>query len=247
MKERDWDQVAASFDAEIFNVPANDRKGLIAAHVARLGHPARTAADLGCGIGRTLPLLADHFGAVVGVDVSSKCLALARRKFGRRKQVRYVHADLAEGNGLHDPVDLVLCINTWLTTDAAVGEALVHHTCEAVAPGGHLLLVVPALESSLLASHMMTRWNLRTGWAHEEAVEQAGPAHDRLFAGVVELDAVPTKHFLKEELQQRLAEQGLRVLSSEKIEYPWSTEFEQPPRWMGPPYPWDWLVLAQRA
>jgi SAM-dependent methyltransferase len=246
MQERDWDRVAASFDAEIFNVPANDRKGLIAEHIQRLGGKHRVAADLGCGIGRTLPLLADHFGTVIGVDISRKCLALAARKFIDTPNIRFVHADLTKHAGVEKPVDLVLCINTWLSAHPAKREALIGHTCSAVAKGGHLLLVVPALESALLTTHVMVRWNKRTGMSASTAERSAGPGHPGLFAGLVELDGVPTKHYLREELQQLLGEQGVHMREAVKIEYPWATEFSRPPRWMGPPYPWDWLVLAQR-
>jgi hypothetical protein len=36
------------------------------------------------------------------------------------------------------------------------------------------------------------------------------------------------------------------VASIEKVEYDWSTEFADPPRWMKDPYPWDWLVLSKK-
>ena len=61
MNERDWDQVAESFEQEIFNVPANDTKGIIRDWVDRLATPGAVATDLGCGVGRTLPMLAERF------------------------------------------------------------------------------------------------------------------------------------------------------------------------------------------
>ena len=33
----------------------------------------------------------------------------------------------------------------------------------------------------------------------------------------------------------------------EKIEYAWDADFEDAPRWMQDPYPWDWLIVARKA
>ena len=57
---------------------------------------------------------------------------------------------------------------------------------------------------------------------------------------------MPTKHYLREELTTTAARFGLAVQEIEKIEYPWSSEFNSPPRWMRAPFPWDWLVLLQK-
>ena len=61
-----------------------------------------------------------------------------------------------------------------------------------------------------------------------------------------DIDGVPTKHFLREELEAALDARGFKVEAIEKLEYGWNTEFEAPPRWMKEPYPWDWFVTARR-
>ncbi len=37
-----------------------------------------------------------------------------------------------------------------------------------------------------------------------------------------------------------------RVDALDKIEYRWKTEIKQPPKWLGEPYPWDWMLVATR-
>ena len=71
-------------------------------------------------------------------------------------------------------------------------------------------------------------------------------SNPRAHEGVVQIDQVETKHFLKEELEILLNNRGLRTLEVEKIEYPWTSEFTSPPRWMQAPFPWDWLFVAQK-
>ena len=41
--------------------------------------------------------------------------------------------------------------------------------------------------------------------------------------------------------------QGLHVRRILKLEYSWATEFEAPPRRLKAPFPWDWLVIAEKG
>ncbi len=246
MNEQDWDDVAVSFEEEIFNVPANDRKGIIAEHLDRYASLEATATDLGCGVGRTLPMLADRFKRVYAVDVSSQCLAEAEQACAERSNIRYVHADLSKDRNSYPAADVVLCINTLLNAALELREPLIDRTCRSVKRGGHLLLVVPSLNSALLTAYRRLQWNLREGMPPEEAKRDGALKGKDLALGVVNLNGVPTKHYLQEELEAMLDQRGLTVDSVEKIEYPWTTEFTAPPRWMKAPYPWDWFVVAQR-
>ena len=55
---------------------------------AMAGHPCRRALDLGCAVGRASFELATGFGQVVGVDFSSRFIAIARR-LKDRGRLRY--------------------------------------------------------------------------------------------------------------------------------------------------------------
>jgi len=247
MDDRDWDQVAEVFEEEIFNVPANDTRGVIERWVNDLEVPGAVATDLGCGLGRTLPMLADRYDRVYAVDVSGQYLAVAAEACAAHENITYVHADLSKDRNGYPAADVVLCINTLLNASLEVRAPLVERTCRSVKRGGHLLLVVPSLNSALLTAYRHLQWNLRNGMRPAEAQRDAALDGDGLEHGIVRIDGVPTKHYLREELEAMLAERGFRVEAIEKIEYPWSTEFDGPPRWMKAPYPWDWFVVARRA
>ncbi|MBK9147003.1 MAG: methyltransferase domain-containing protein [Flavobacteriales bacterium] len=247
MNERDWDKVAETFELEIFNVPDNDAKGIIRGWVENLAAPGAEATDLGCGVGRTLPLLADRYARVYAVDVSSQCLEVAAKANGGRSNIKYVHADVSSDKNSYPATDVVLCINTWLNASLEIRESLIDRTCKGVKKGGHLLLVVPSLNSALLTAYRHLQWNLRDGMDPKEAQKAAAINSNGLEHGLVSIDNVPTKHYLREELEALLDERGFHVLDIEKIEYPWGTEFDAPPRWMKAPFPWDWFVAAKRV
>lgn len=247
MNERDWDKVAESFEQEIFNVPANDTKGIILDWVERLAVPNAVATDLGCGVGRTLPMLAQRFSKVYAVDVSSQCLDVAARANSAHDNIEYVHADVSEDKNSYPATDVVLCINTWLNASLEIRTGLIDRTLRGVKKDGHLLLVVPSLNSTLLTAYRHLQWNLRDGMDPREAQKAAALNGKGLEHGIVHIDGVPTKHYLKEELEALFTDRGFKVLDIDKIEYPWTTEFDAPPKWMKAPFPWDWFVAAQRV
>lgn len=246
MNERAWDRVADTFEQEIFNVPANDTKGFIQHWVERLAVPDAVATDLGCGVGRTLPLLAARFSKVYAVDVSSQCLAVAEAACPDYINIAYVHADLSQDKNGYPAADVVLCINTLLNAALEVREPLFERTCRSVKKGGHLLLVVPSLNSALLTAYRHLQWNLREGMDPKKAQLSAALNGKGLEHGIVHIDGVATKHYLREELEATLADRGFAVETIEKLEYPWNTEFDAPPKWMKAPFPWDWFVVARR-
>ena len=49
------------------------------------------------------------------------------------------------------------------------------------------------------------------------------------------------------ELHDLLHAEGMRVLSTDKIEYPWSYVLEEPPEGMSGHRPWNWMVVAERV
>jgi hypothetical protein len=118
--------------------------------------------------------------------------------------------------------------------------------------GGTLVLVVPSLESSMWVARCLHEWECRDGCTPAQACrrvaallgDRLGPA---LAGGVVPIDGVPTRHHLAPELDRVLDGAGFRVRRMEKVSFSWKTEFEDPPGWLGAPYPWDWMVVAEKV
>lgn len=246
-----WNRMAKAYEAEIFSVLAHDRTGRIAAQVRRYGNKHQAATDIGCGIGHFLPLLSRHFRRVLALDLSARCLARARQAHPGLANVSYRAADLSKPGLRLPPADFALCVNAVITPAAGPRNRLFDFAARHLRSSGHLVLVVPALEAVLLTDFRLIEWNLRDGQPPARAAGAGFRAYrparrPRLHEGVVKIDGVETKHFLREELLALLAARGLRTLKIEKLEYPWSTEFTGPPRWLQAPYPWDWLFVARK-
>lgn len=245
-----WDRIAPAYDHEVFSVLANDTDRQIEQAIEVAGGARRIASDLGCGPGRFLPLLASRFRRVYAVDHSANLIDQARRNCADLTNVQYVVGDVARGADLPQ-VHLALSVNALLTPQLGLQRKTLDFYSEHVRPGGVLLLVVPSIESAHLSRQMLIEWNLREGHSPTEAIEDGFSDPSSREAretrqGVLDAGGVPTKHFLREELEAVLTQRRFRVELISKLEYPWTTEFHSPPEWMQSPGPWDWLVVARR-
>jgi SAM-dependent methyltransferase len=250
MEPGDWNDAARDYDGEVLSVFHHDRAGKIRALIEQFGDSSGTATDLGCGTGPFLPLLCDNFGSVQACDYSAEMLAEAEAINLERENLRFVGVDLRKSPP-PSASDFVLCVNVLLTPSLADREAMWRHLVRSIKPGGLLALVVPSLESALLSRHRLVEWNLRSKVSPKRALTESFGDEDPdaasiSRAGLLDAGGMTTKHYLKEELQITGDRFGLDVLECEKIEYPWRTEFTDPPRWMREPYPWDWLVSMRR-
>ena len=252
MDKKYWNQVAEDYDSEIFDVLAHDNKNLITSRIETLSSVSDTAADLGCGIGKFLPVLSQSFDHVYAYDISERCIEQARENAQDLANIEFIRTDLARPLTKMPAVDFILCVNSLIMPSMSQRTRYLQLMRGHLKQSGHLVLVVPSLESALYSRMRLIEWNVRRGLNHGTAVRagangSANPKGARIQQGIVNLDHVPTKHYLEVELCATLGELGFELYEIVKIEYDWKTEFSSPPRWMKAPYPWDWLVTARKG
>jgi hypothetical protein len=147
-------------------------------------------------------------------------------------------------------VDCVLSVNALIASSMAIREKLFKAVTARLKPEGHLVLVVPSLESILLVDLRLVEWKRKSGTRPQQALRStyasSALADNKMRQGIIAIDGVATKHYLKEELEFILASYKMNVLETVKIEYGWDSEMDHPPAWMRAPYPWDWLVVARK-
>jgi SAM-dependent methyltransferase len=133
-----FDDMAELFDAFTAVWDGIDR-GAFSTWLAGGLATGRRAVDLGCGAGRHLPILADRYDQVLGVDISERILDLARRNHDL-PNVAYRHAGVLdvnpEADGIFDAVISVAALH-----HAGPPERVLPHVRTLVAPGGRLVVV----------------------------------------------------------------------------------------------------------
>ena len=247
MDRKYWEDIAPNYNAEIFDVLNNDRSGVIVSAVKKFASPDKTVIDIGCAVGKWIPLLASGFKHVIAADISAVNLKLAAEKCSDFNNVDYVRMDMSSDKLTVTPCDFAICINAILTDSLKKRINFFQSLSLCVNPGGHIIIVVPSIESALYSAFMFDQWKLRDN----DPLTMSRPKNavkkfNELKRGVIDIDNVPTKHHQREELIILLRQEGFVVENIEKVEYDWSTEFDDPPKWMKDPYPWDWMVVAKK-
>jgi SAM-dependent methyltransferase len=181
-------------------------------------------------------------------DLSGECVRRARALHASLKNLSFLREDLSDPDAGIGEADFVLCANVLIMPSAATRKRVLQRLARATRKDGTLLLLVPSLESSLLAHTRRAQWMRRSRTKRRFPLPTmlSGPGGRDVLSGILAIDGVRTKHYLREELEILLPAAGWKVRSVEKVEYGWNTEFPDPPRWMKEPYPWDWVVEGER-
>jgi 2-polyprenyl-3-methyl-5-hydroxy-6-metoxy-1,4-benzoquinol methylase len=246
MDRKYWEKIAPDYNEEIFDVLHNDKKGIIRSAVKAIASPSKTAIDVGCAVGKWLPVLSPLFRNVLAVDISLKNLVIAQKSYPHLQNIEYLRADMS-GKARLPKSDAAICINAILTDSIKKRDAFFRNLSQCLKKGGHLILVVPSLESWMLTHIIQKRWDIdKKLFNHKISGSAALKKYNNLQQGNADIDDVPTKHYLKEELGLLLSHENFTVESFKKINYTWKTEFVKPPKWLKDPHPWDWMVVAKK-
>jgi 2-polyprenyl-3-methyl-5-hydroxy-6-metoxy-1,4-benzoquinol methylase len=247
MKRSYWEKIAPDYDDEIFDVLHNDKKALIRSAIEKTASSKKTVIDIGCAIGKWLPVLSPAFGRVIALDISSKNLAIAAKRYPEFTNVEYLREDMSKKNARIPKADTAICINAILTPSQKDRDIFFRNLETAVRKGGRVILSVPSLESGMLSTVLATRFKLDKKLLHENLTPaKAREKWKNIQEGNKDIDGVPHKHFLREELQLILTMANFTVTDIQKIEYDWKTEFTKPPKWLKGIKPWDWMVVATK-
>jgi ubiquinone/menaquinone biosynthesis C-methylase UbiE len=248
-EERHWNNIAKSYNDEIFDVFASDKNKLLSTFYNIHANTNGTAIDFGCGNGKAFSHLSPLFKEIIAVDISQELLNQAMaRPF---QNIKFLQRDLAEPKVKLPKADFIFSCNVIMLPEIEKNYLMLQNIQRVLKPGGSALLVVPSTESILFAAWRMIDWYKREGVAPKEIDPSdlayfKGPKHD-ILQGLFHIDGVATKHYAQPELEVILKQAKLKLTALEKLEYSWKTEFASPPAWMKAPYPWDWLVECTKA
>ena len=247
LRRRYWEDLAPAYDETVFDVLRNDRGKVLLTAIGSLASRGKSVSDFGCAVGKWLPHLAARFGKVFAIDVAARNLDIAQQRCAEFANIRYLRADLSRKDVALPRTDVGICINAVLTPSMRHRELFFENLGRGIKRGGSLVLGVPSLESAMFCAQLAARWKLDSGLPKTKV----GPVRAlrkwiNLQQGNVEIGDVPHKHYLREELELQLKRVGFEVTAVQKVEYPWHTEFVDPPAWLNRPGPWSWAVVARR-
>jgi SAM-dependent methyltransferase len=228
MSQRAWNLLAAEFEDSVCDITATSGDRL--AELVDRTRPTRrqTLVDAGCGIGTFVERFGPRFGKVVAFDFAEAMVQRARRRCRDLRHAAWHAMPLEDAGDEIGPIaHLAVCLNVITSPDAKLRGRQWQSLATLVRPGGHLLVVVPSLESA----RFVAEWD-----------DQAPELPDD--QDLIRRTDTLQKHYSRGQLRRRVTQEGLRVLSLRRISYPWSEEGSE---LVARKNPWDWACLAHRS
>ena len=110
-----WEKIAPDYNEEIFDVLHHDRSGIIVSAIKKLSSKKKTVIDIGCAVGKWIPVLSPIFKKVLAIDISEKNLRIAKADHQENKNVEYKRMDMSARQIKLEKADVAICINAILT------------------------------------------------------------------------------------------------------------------------------------
>ncbi|MFN3839907.1 MAG: class I SAM-dependent methyltransferase [Cyclobacteriaceae bacterium] len=248
-QKKHWNKIAPAYNEEIFDVFKSDKNKVLNKFFKRYANPNHHALDFGCGIGKAFRYLSPRFRKITAMDISDNCLREARQT--SFSNIVLQQADLSDPKVGLPKVEFVFCCNVIMLPEPEKNILMLRNVNRALRKGGSAVIILPAMESYLFSAWRLIDWNKREGTLPEkiDPDELSGfqVSKTDLLQGLLKINGVQTKHYSEPELQVIFPASGLTIMSINKVEYTWHSEFSEPPRWMKAPYPWDWLVECRKV
>jgi SAM-dependent methyltransferase len=257
-----WDTMGKDWEGEIMSSLDEDVNGVIKQCLDNYvsSRPSSLAVDFGCGVGLYVPSLSTRYENVVGLDISRRLIARARRDCENKgiTNARFKRADLGTCDiskiGLSNAADLAVCANVLISPEPQTRLSILANVAATLRPDGYLLLVVPACRSALLCQEAHGVWlaerrrlKVKAHKKSDEFPEATSAADER--RGIFRRDGVRTKHFRASEVRGLLEQHALEVVTMDRVEYDWLTEFKAPVDILNKKFnerPFDWIVIAKK-
>jgi SAM-dependent methyltransferase len=235
LKRAEWNRLADEFETQVCDVTRTDKKKQVDRLVSALRLPKSNPVlvDLGCGLGTFIKQFGDRFERVIGIDFAPRMVARAKARCPKLPDVTWRAMDVARaGEAFGACADLVVCMNVITSPSPARRKGLWSGVAAVAKPRGHVLVVVPSIESARMVHQV----------EHGRPAERGAQA-----SGLMERSGAVQKHYARRELDAILAEHGLVPKRIARLYYPWSEEGLSSRQARGAGTPWDWVCIAQRA
>jgi SAM-dependent methyltransferase len=246
-----WSNAAESYEKEFIDPYRPDvRRNPLKRLLRRLAAPGgKVAADLGCGIGPLLPLLARRFRRVHAIDFAEGMLARARQA-AAQANIEFVQADLTCLPDFAEPWDVAVAVNSLVMPDVRALDEALRQVHARLRPDGAFMGILPAMDAVHYLTMLLLDRALASGKplpaARQNAAHHGEHAIYDFAFGQAHFDGLEQHFWQPFEIHHRFRRAGFRLRQLRKVLLSWP-QFSADEALQAQPPPWDWFFLARRA
>jgi SAM-dependent methyltransferase len=242
-----WSRVADIYEREFIDPYRSDVRNPLMEALDTLADRSKTAADLGCGIGPLLPVLAERFREVHAVDFAEGMLARARQRCQGLDNVRFLQRSLTSLEPLAGQVHVAAAVNSLIMPDVVDLETSLRQIRATLVAGGRFLAIVPAIDAvhyyTILLLDRARARQLPPEAARQNAAQLCEHSLYDFAFGQFRFHGIEQHFWQPFEVRYRLRRAGFRCLRLAKVALSW-TQFAGGKDLQGYEPPWDWFFEA---
>lgn len=242
-----WSQAARSYEQEYIDPYRPDVRNPLLAHLRQLAGGAKTAADLGCGIGPLVPTLAGQFRHVYAVDFAPGMLERARQHCQGLRNVEFLQRPLTDLTPLAGRIDVAVAVNSLVMPAIPDLEKSLHQIRAALRPGGVFLGIVPAMDAVHYYTMLLLDRALASGKPLEAARKNAAYLAEHEFYdfafGQFSYQGLEQHFWQPFEVRHRLRRAGFQNIRLSRVLLAWQ-QFAVSEDLLEHTPPWDWFFTA---
>jgi SAM-dependent methyltransferase len=245
-----WSRMAKSYEVEFVDPYLPEVRNPLLAVLERLaGDGMKIAADLGCGVGPLLPVLARRFRHVFAVDFAEGMLARSREACTGLTNVEFLRLKLTDLAALAGRVDVAVAVNSLVLPDVGELECALGQVHAALRPGGRFIGIVPAMDAVHYFTMLLVDRARQAGMPAVQALKNAAHhAEHNLYDfafGDFRYQGLEQHFWQPFEVKYRLRRAGFRQVRLKKVRLAWH-QFGCARDLGDEPAPWDWFFYARR-
>jgi SAM-dependent methyltransferase len=243
-----WSRAAVRYEEEFIDPYRPDVRNPLHDALSALASPDRTAADLGCGLGPLVPVLAQRFQWVHAVDFAAGMIERARARAAGLTNVEFWQRRFVALPELRRHIDVATAINSLVLPDVGDLEASLRSIRRLLKPNGRLLAIVPAMDAvhyfTLLLQDRARLIGMPPDHARKNAARNAEHELYDFAFGDFRYQGLHQHFWQPFEVRYRLRRTGFRLRRLVKVHLSWQ-QFGCAPELSRYPPPWDWFFEAE--
>ncbi len=245
-----WSQAAEFYHSEFIDPYREAVRSPLHRELEALADPAKTVADMGCGLGPLLPFLAERFGKVIGIDFAEGMLTRAREACAAYQNVELQQMALTSLAPLAGKLDVATAVNSIVMPDVTDQERALQQIFQCLRPGGVFLGILPSMDAVHYFTMLLVDRSLEAGRPIEQARLNAAHHNDHSFYdfafGQFRFRGLDQHFWQPFEIRYRFRRAGFGSVKLKRVWLDWK-QFSCAKELEKYRPPWDWFFLASKS
>lgn len=250
MEQKDWDNIAKEYHKEVISPFQSGVRNPLFKKLTTIKNTAnKVVADIGCGRGDILDLLASKFKRVYAIDFSPVMIEIAKEQ-SLKKNIKYHVRDMRHLKEFNNKFDVVISVNSILMPKIIdVNESLKSiHSC--LSRNGKFYGIFPSMGSILYQAFLILEEEINKSGEEKKALRNTRKILENrkynFINGTFNDGGQIQKFYYDFELKLRLKNAGFKNIKISKVLYPWRRDISDFIIFPGKPKMWDLFVSAEK-